>query len=50
MPEDARRDVFIGRLGAVTCVYVSLGWMCMHINTGSEETTVRLDAKWNLYG
>lgn len=40
MSEDARRDVFIGRLGAVTCVYVSLGWMCMHINAGSEETTV----------
>lgn len=50
MSEDAHRDAFIGRLGAATCVYISLGWMCLHISIGNEETTVRLDAEWNLYG
>lgn len=50
MSEDARGDAFIGRLGALTCVYVYLGWMCLHISIRNEETTVRLDAKWNLYG
>lgn len=50
--EDACRDVFIGGMRAATSVYVSLGWIriYMHIGTGSEETAVRPDAKWNVYG
>ena len=45
-------DVFIGGMRAATCVYVSLGWMriYMHIGIESEETAVRPDAKWNVYG
>lgn len=44
---NACKGVFVGGMGAETCVYAALGWRCiyMHKGIGSEETAVRLDAK-----